>query len=74
MFFGGGFMWIFWLLEIVVIVTVVNTMMSGNKQRKGSQKDSSMSIMEKRYLEAKLIARSIRRKDVNLKANWPVAE
>lgn len=54
MFFGGGFMWIFWLLVIVVIVVVVKAMMGSNTQRDGNEKDSALSILEKRYARGEI--------------------
>lgn len=54
MFFGGGFMWIFWLLVIVVIVVVAKAMMGGNTQPDGSEKDSALSILEKRYARGEI--------------------
>lgn len=54
MFFGGGFMWIFWLLVIVVIIAGVKAVMTGNTQRGGSQKDSALSILEKRYARGEI--------------------
>lgn len=54
MFFGGGFMWIFWLLVIVVIVAAVKAMMGSNTQRDASEKDSALSILEKRYARGEI--------------------
>lgn len=54
MFFGGGFMWIFWLLVIVVILVAVKALMAGNTQRGDSQKDSPLSILEKRYARGEI--------------------
>jgi len=54
MFFGGGLMWIFWLLVIVVIIAGVKAVMTGNTQRGDSQKDSALSILEKRYARGEI--------------------
>lgn len=54
MFFGGVFMWIFWLLVIVVIVAVVKATMAGNTQRSDGQKDSPLSILEERYARGEI--------------------
>ena len=54
MFFGGVFMWIFWLLVIVVIIGVVKAMMAGNASRGDSQRDSALSILEKRYARGEI--------------------
>lgn len=54
MFFGGGFMWIFWLLVIVAIVAVVKAMTDSNTQRDASEKDSALSILEKCYARGEI--------------------
>jgi putative membrane protein len=54
MFFGGGFMWIFWLLVIGVIVAGVKTLMSRNTPRDDTQQDSPLSILEKRYARGEI--------------------
>jgi len=54
MFFGGGFMWIFWLLVIVAVAVALKAMMGGNTQRDDGQKDSALSILEKRYAHGEI--------------------
>lgn len=54
MFFGGGFMWIFWLLVIVAIVAVLKAMIGSNAQRDESEEDSPLSILEKRYARGEI--------------------
>ena len=53
MFFGGGFMWLFWLLVIVAIVAVAKAVMS-NTQHDHSDKDTPLSILEKRYARGEI--------------------
>lgn len=54
MFFGGAFMWIFWLLVIVAIIAVAKAMMGSNTQRDDREKDSPLSILEKRYARGEI--------------------
>lgn len=54
MFLGGGFMWLFWLFVIVLIMVVAKAMMTGNAQHGDSHKDSPLSILEKRYARGEI--------------------
>lgn len=54
MFFGGVFMWIFWLLVIVALVAVIKPMMGSNAKRDDSEKDSPLSILERRYARGEI--------------------
>ena len=49
-FFGGGFMWIFWILIIVGIFFVFQNMAKGNS----SDKDTPMEILKKRYARGEI--------------------
>lgn len=54
MFFGGAFMWIFWLLVIVAIIAVAKAMMGSNTQRDDREKDGPLSILERRYARGEI--------------------
>jgi putative membrane protein len=54
MFFGGGFMWIFWVLVLVAIVVVARAMMPTNAPRSGAHEDSALSILDKRYARGEI--------------------
>ena len=53
MFFGGGFMWLFWVGIIVVIAYVIKVMIDSDKQTITSN-DSPMKILEKRYANGEI--------------------
>ena len=54
MFFGGGFMWIFWLILIVVVIAVIKSLSGSNTQRNDTNTESPMSILEKRYARGEI--------------------
>ena len=54
MFFGGGFMWIFWVLVLVAIVVVAKATMPSNARRNGTHEDSALSILDKRYARGEI--------------------
>ena len=53
-FFGGGCMWIFWLLLIVVIVVLVKIMRDSTARHDDREKESPLSILEKRYARGEI--------------------
>jgi len=54
MFYGGGFMWIFWLLVIVAIFAVARSIMGSGTSRDDSKSESPLSILEKRYARGEI--------------------
>lgn len=55
MWFGGGFMWLFWILLIVVIVLAVKFMSGDNAGSMSSMtEESPMSILKKRYARGEI--------------------
>ena len=48
-FFGGGFMWIFWVLIIVGIFFIFQTMTKGSSGNSLPDKESPLEILKKRY-------------------------
>jgi putative membrane protein len=51
--FGGGFMWLFWILLIVVIVWAVNAAMGGGNNASEKQK-SALDILKERYAKSEI--------------------
>ena len=53
LFYGGGFMWIFWILIIVGIFFLFQNMAKGNSG--GSEdKETPMEILKKRYARGEI--------------------
>lgn len=46
--FGGGFMWLFWILLIVVVVWAVKAATDGSKNSSEKQ-ESALDILRERY-------------------------
>ena len=49
MAFGGGFMWIFWLVLLVAVVFVLKSTIGSNTGATAKQEDSPLDILKKRY-------------------------
>ncbi len=49
MWFGGGFMWIFWILLLVILVWIVKVAMTDASSKKTTEDDSPLEILKKRY-------------------------
>ena len=48
--FGGGFMWIFWILVVVAIVMLFKAIGSrDNGNNSGGHRETALEILEKRY-------------------------
>jgi len=47
-FFGGGFMWLFWILIIVVLVIAIK-FIADNTTSKKAINESAMDILKQRY-------------------------
>ena len=57
MFFGGGFMWIFWILVVVALIVVIKAIAGGGGSGSNSrspQSDSPMEILKKRYARGEI--------------------
>lgn len=52
-FFGGGFMWVFWILIIVGIFFVFQNMAKGNSGN-SPDKETPMDILKKRYARGEI--------------------
>ena len=51
--FGGGFMWVFWILLIVVIVWAVKAA-TGNSNNPSEQQKSALDILKERYAKGEI--------------------
>lgn len=54
MWFGGGFMWLFWILLIVIVVWAVKAMAGGGSGNPPSHEESPMEILKKRYARGEI--------------------
>jgi len=54
MWFGGGFMWIFWILLFVVLVWVVKAVMTDTGSKNTTVDDSFLEILKKRYARGEI--------------------
>lgn len=54
MFFGGGFMWIFWIILIAVLVLAIKQVMNTQSNGKTSKQDSPLGILKKRYAQGEI--------------------
>ena len=52
-FFGGGFMWLFWILIIVGIFFIFQNMIKGNSGS-SPDKETPMDILKKRYARGEI--------------------
>lgn len=51
--FGGGFMWLFWILLIVIIVWAVKAV-AGGGSTSPTHEESPMEILKKRYARGEI--------------------
>ena len=51
MFYGGGFMWIFWILLIIAIVYIFQNIAKGNSS---SENETPLEILKKRYARGEI--------------------
>lgn len=69
-FFGGGFMWIFWILLIVILVWVVKMVAdssSGGRSDSGSTKqESPLEILNQRYARGEIDEEEYHRRKAEL--------
>jgi len=55
MWFGGGYMWLFWILLIVAIVLAMKFVSGNSAGSSGARDDESpMSILKKRYARGEI--------------------
>ena len=51
--FGGGFMWLFWILLIVVIVWAVKAV-TGSRNNPSERRKSALDILRERYARGEI--------------------
>ncbi len=54
MYWGGGFMWIFWVLVIAAVVVIVKRVMTNNLQADRSRDETPLSILKRRYARGEI--------------------
>lgn len=56
MFFGGGFMWIFWILLFVAVIWAMKAISGGSKEKSGKlqNNDTPLDILKKRYAQGEI--------------------
>ena len=54
MWFGGGFMWIFWILLIVALLWVVKAISDSNAGKNNETNDTPLEILQKRYARGEI--------------------
>jgi len=52
--FGGGFMWVFWILLIVVLVWGVKAFGDSTSGNNNQAEDSPLEILKKRYARGEI--------------------
>lgn len=54
MFFGGGFMWIFWILLIVLVAYAVKAGIGSGSRDYNQEDESPQEILKKRYARGEI--------------------
>ena len=55
LFFGGGFMWVFWLLVIAGVFFLIQNLAKGSSSRSSNEYDDSpLEILKKRYARGEI--------------------
>mgnify|MGYP005846125413 CR=1 FL=1 len=68
MWFGGGFMWLFWVVLIVVIALVIKFVAGNNDgTMSNTTEESPMSILKKRYASGEIDEDEYNRRKQELK-------
>jgi len=52
--FGGGFMWIFWILLIIVLVWVIKAITDSSAGKNSESNDTPLEILKKRYARGEI--------------------
>ena len=53
-FFGGGFMWIFWILIIAGLFFLFQNIIGGSSGNSSSANESPLEILKKRYARGEI--------------------
>jgi len=68
MWFGGGFMWLFWILLIVVIAVAVKLVVGNSPGTTSSgNNESALDILKRRYAEGEIDEAEFERRSRQLK-------
>ncbi|MBU0656978.1 MAG: SHOCT domain-containing protein [Gammaproteobacteria bacterium] len=51
--FGGGFMWVFWLLMVIAIIWVIKMLTDGGNTS-GNKQKSALDILKERYARGEI--------------------
>ncbi len=54
MVFGGGFMWLFWILVIVAIVWLITSAVNSGVRNRRDADDSPLEILKRRYARGEI--------------------
>lgn len=55
MWFGGGFMWFFWVFLFLALIWVIKSATDGNSKNSNNQGDESpIDILKKRYAKGEI--------------------
>ena len=56
MFFGGGFMWLFWVILFVAVVWVIKATTNNSEGKSGKLQDNEtpLDILKKRYAQGEI--------------------
>lgn len=54
MVFGGGFMWLFWILVLVAIVWLITSAVNSGVRNRRDVDDSPLEILKRRYARGEI--------------------
>ncbi len=66
MAFGGGFMWIFWLILLVVLVFIIKAVFASNSGTGPRLNDSPLDILKERYARGEIDDEEFNRRRIEL--------
>lgn len=65
--FGGGFMWLFWILIIIVLVVVIKMVIGNSTGSSAPQNESPLDILKRRYALGEIDEEEFEKKHRELK-------
>lgn len=54
MLFGGGFMWLFWIVGLLVVFVIFKSLINSNNNSSQTTQDSALEILKKRYARGEI--------------------
>lgn len=66
MFFGGGFMWLIWILLIAIVIFSVKATMGGGSVSNVQMNESPLEILKKRYARGEIDEQEFERRRSDL--------